>query len=156
VDGGTNWWPPTYDPNLHLLMVPVLERSGIFFSSNDWTPQTGRPFFAGSTAATGDGGQVGVVAINPEDGTVVWRHLRPASSTTERLGGLLSTATGLTFASDQEQFYVLASATGDLLWSFQAGGPIVSAPVTYEADGTQYVAVTAGRTLVAFALVGTP
>jgi alcohol dehydrogenase (cytochrome c) len=153
VDGGTNWWPPTYDPNLNLLLVPILERSGVFFRDENTRPEPGRPFFAGATAAAADSGHVGVLAIKPDDGQVAWRYRRPAEPTTERLGGLLSTRTGLTFASHGDLLYVLDSSTGDLLWSFQTGGVIVAAPITYEAEGTHYVAVSAGRTLIAFAVV---
>jgi alcohol dehydrogenase (cytochrome c) len=153
VDGGTNWWPPTFDPDLNLLLVPVMERSGIYFSEENTQPEPGRPFFAGATSAAADGGHVGVLAVNPANGQVMWRHRRPAASTTERLGGLLSTRAGLTFASHEDVFYVLDSRTGTLMWSFQTGAPIVAAPIAYEADGRQYVAVSAGRTLIAFSVV---
>ena len=60
------------------------------------------------------------------------------------------------------------AADGDVLWSFQTGSGIASAPVTYEVDGEQYVAVfaagstnpyggsvTQGDSLWAFKLGGT-
>ena len=60
------------------------------------------------------------------------------------------------------------AATGDVLWEFQTGSGIAAAPVTYEVDGEQYVAVfaagstnpyggsvTQGDSLWAFKLGGT-
>jgi len=67
------------------------------------------------------------------------------------------------FAGEQNgRFNAYDAATGELLWSFQVGGPITAPPMTYEVEGRQYVAVASGaaatRTqrggalLVAFAL----
>jgi alcohol dehydrogenase (cytochrome c) len=152
--GATNWWSPTYDPHLDLMMVPVFESAGMFFSSDDLEPEPGRPFFAGAPGQTVGPRHVGIVAIAPDSGNVVWRHRR-VDPTTDliRLGGLLSTRSGLTFGSDRELFYALDSRSGGLLWSFHTGAPIVAAPITYEREGVQYVAVASGRTLIAFAVL---
>jgi alcohol dehydrogenase (cytochrome c) len=37
------------------------------------------------------------------------------------------------------------------LWNFQSGAPVSASPISYELDGKQYIAITAGRALIAFA-----
>ena len=39
-----------------------------------------------------------------------------------------------------------------LLWKANLGAQIVSAPITYQVDGKQYVSVISGLSLVTFAL----
>ena len=48
--------------------------------------------------------------------------------------------------------YVLDARTGAPLWSFYAGLPTRTNPMSYEIDGTQYVVMSAGTALFAFAL----
>jgi glucose dehydrogenase len=49
-------------------------------------------------------------------------------------------------------FHALDARTGALLWKASLGGQIVMAPMTYEVDGKQYVAVISGHALVTFRL----
>ena len=48
--------------------------------------------------------------------------------------------------------FALDAATGKALWDFQTGATVTSNPISYELDGKQYVALTAGRALIAFGL----
>jgi alcohol dehydrogenase (cytochrome c) len=48
------------------------------------------------------------------------------------------------------------ASTGAVLWQFQANALWKASPMTYMFDGTQYVAVAAGPSIVAFALVDMP
>jgi mono/diheme cytochrome c family protein len=41
-------------------------------------------------------------------------------------------------------FMALDARTGTLLWQFQTGSGIIGSPITYELDGTQYLAVPSG------------
>ncbi len=60
-------------------------------------------------------------------------------------GGVLTTAGNLLFqgASDGN-FYAYRADTGEELWSMRVDTGIIAAPVTYEVDGEQYIAVNAG------------
>ena len=49
-------------------------------------------------------------------------------------------------------FYAFEAATGEQLFHYDAGRTIRSSPLTYEVNGTQYVAVIASNTVLAFAL----
>ena len=141
--GATNWWPPAYNPALNLVYVPVLEQGMLFYPTpQSWPRDTGKSMYTA------------VRALNPATGDLVWeRRHAPRMENTET-GGLLSTAGGLLFGGDQNTFFALDAKTGQMLWSMQMGGKINAAPVTYVLDGVQHVAISAGRDLIAFALVG--
>ena len=66
--------------------------------------------------------------------------------------GLMSTAGGLVFGSNQSAFFALDAAKGNLLWRFETGGRISANPVTYTTDSKQFVAVPAGHALLVFSL----
>ena len=70
----------------------------------------------------------------------------------KRLGGLLSTGGNLVFGADRSRFVALDAREGVERWSRELGGQIVAGPLSYEIDGVQYVAVTAGRSIFAFTL----
>jgi quinohemoprotein ethanol dehydrogenase len=60
-------------------------------------------------------------------------------------GGVLSTAGGLVFQGDAMGFFSAYRASdGERLWQAPANNGIVAAPISYEVDGDQYVAVLAG------------
>jgi alcohol dehydrogenase (cytochrome c) len=59
--------------------------------------------------------------------------------------GLLATKSGLVFTGDQLGYALALDArTGEALWKFQTGSGINASPITYELDGTQYVALLSG------------
>lgn len=156
VTGGTNWWSPSYDPKLDLMLVPSLEYGGMFFSEEGWEPKPGQLYLAGATGgAPNTPHYTGVIAIKPDTGEIAWKARRPPSMNDDlHLAGLVSTAGGVTFASDDQLFYALDSSNGNMLWSFPTGSRISASPITFEAGGKQYVFVAATKTLIAFALVG--
>ena len=55
-------------------------------------------------------------------------------------------------ASSEGNLIALDARTGKVLWHFQTGGQIMSSPISYGVDGTQFVAITAGNTVYSFAL----
>jgi alcohol dehydrogenase (cytochrome c) len=67
---------------------------------------------------------------------------------------VLGTASGLVFvAEDGGSLMAVDSASGQPLWHFQANTLWKASPMTYRFDGRQYVAIAAGPTILAFALV---
>jgi alcohol dehydrogenase (cytochrome c) len=143
--GGTNWWPPTYDPRRALMIVPVLEQGMIYFSSPNTPPQgSGRSFYTA------------IRALDAFSGRLRWEYRRPSRFVENSLGGLVSTDGGLVFGGDQGMFFALETETGRLLWSVQTGGHIGGAPMTYAVDGHQYIAVIGGDNLLVFALPQSP
>jgi outer membrane protein assembly factor BamB len=68
-------------------------------------------------------------------------------------GGVLTTASDLLFSGGKEgYFFALDARNGELLWKMALGGQINSGPMSYSANGRQYVTVAAGNSLFAFAL----
>jgi len=139
--GGTNWWPPSYDPALNLVFIPVLEQGMVFFPTAQTLPSTsGRSFYTA------------IRALDASTGKLVWEHKQAPRLIDNDTGGLLSTRGGVVFGSDQSRFFALDARTGRLLWSVETGGTIMAAPTTYTVHGEQMITVAAGRNLMTFAL----
>jgi alcohol dehydrogenase (cytochrome c) len=155
MSGATNASKSAYSPLTKLYYAPVLERSGLFFQSDDSPePRLDRQFLGSSVEPVRDVPHYTAVrAIDPATAKVVWEYRRPQRYIfSGGMGGLLATAGGLAFTSDQSKLYALDAETGTELLSFETGGEINSAPVTYRASGRQYLAIAAGNVLVAFGL----
>jgi len=62
------------------------------------------------------------------------------------LGGAIATAGNLVFVAATRDGYLRAfnSKTGELLWEFQLPAGAQATPMTYEANGKQYVVICAG------------
>jgi len=108
----------------------------------------------------------GVVRMDREKGYGALRALDAATGerkwefkfTQPTMAGVLSTASGLVFAGDNEgNFMAFDSRTGKNLWRYSTGTPVWgAAPMTYLLDGRQYVVIASGTTLLSFALPGRP
>jgi alcohol dehydrogenase (cytochrome c) len=139
--GATNWWSPTYDPELDRMFVPVLEEGMIFFPTGHTLPSTGgRSFYTA------------VRALDAATGKLAWEYRHEPRSEDDNTAGLLSTRGGLVFGADHGTLFALDARSGDPLWSVDTGGPIYSAPVTYNVDGEQLLSVITGRNIMTFAL----
>jgi alcohol dehydrogenase (cytochrome c) len=152
--GATNWWSPSYDSELGLLYVPTVTQGGIFYLSPD-KASTEEGFILGGsdTKIANEDLVVAVKAIEATTGRVRWEYSRPPRKTNgDMLGGLLSTSGGLVFGGDMDDFFALDASTGIELWRFPTGGQISGAPMSYEVNGREYVAIAAGRAILSFAL----
>ncbi len=149
--GGTNFMPPSYDPDLQLFFVTARETCATFFA---WEPQysAGDSFTGGATSrAPGSDEPWGALrAIDPRTGERRWEFKYPSPS----WAGALSTASGLVFTGDaQGNFYALDSRSGRMVYHYQLGSNLHgTSPVTYMLDGKQIVLVPAGTNLTAFAI----
>jgi alcohol dehydrogenase (cytochrome c) len=152
ITGGTNFWPPTFDPSTRTFFVNAREACMTFYA---WKPD-----YKPGERFTGGAGQrytsstmpvYGALrAIDPATGERKWefKYLRPSTA------GLLSTASGLIFSGDNDgNVLALDSRTGALLWRYQMGANLHgTSATTYMVDGRQHVLVPAGTTLTAWAL----
>jgi alcohol dehydrogenase (cytochrome c) len=84
----------------------------------------------------------------------VWEHdLGPGKD----YAGILSTAGGIVFTADNSgNLIALDAKTGTTLWHAYSGGPVTSAPITYQLDGKQYIVIGASHVLYAWALPEAP
>lgn len=148
--GGTNWWPPAYDPGSNLIFVPALERAAIYFkdqSAARITPGQERP---GGSTVLAKPYYTAIRALDANTGELAWE--RRGADDVDESGGLLVTAGGLLFGSSGSSLLAMDARTGDLLWSFDTGAKYVAPPMTYSIDGKQFVAVAAGKLVLTFSL----
>jgi alcohol dehydrogenase (cytochrome c) len=90
-------------------------------------------------------------AIDYKTGKIRWSHKWEGGGSRS---GVLSTAGNLVFAADPANNLVaLDAATGEPLWHANLGAAMSNGPMTYELDGTQYLVVGAGDTLLGFAML---
>jgi alcohol dehydrogenase (cytochrome c) len=149
--GATSWWSSSYDPDSQLLFVPTVDTASLLTGTGPGDPADGDQRMGSALGAPAVGGVVPAVkALEVSSGKLRWEYVGPSRNDTAKTGGLLSTAGNLVFGGDLETFFALDSSTGAELWSFHPGGNVISAPVTYELAGRQYVAMSAGTVLFAF------
>jgi len=151
--GATNWMSPTYSPQTGLFYVAVREQCDIFYAHPQ--PYVPGRIYIGSTympaAKEKDWGAVR--AIDPKTGEIRWEYKEFSAP----WAGNLSTAGHLVFTGDLDGYLIALDAdTGHHLWHIQTGAAIYAAPITYQLNGKQYLAIASGSTLVTFALPNTP
>jgi len=110
----------------------------------------GRSFSSGGVRKLPEPDHGAVRAIDAKTGAIKWEYVLPTPS----LAGVMSTASGLVFAGDNEGYFnAFDSRTGKKLWSYRTGSLIWgAAPTTVMLDGKQVVMLPSGNTLVAFGL----
>ena len=114
----------------------------------------GRPLvLRGATRQVpGEPGQKVLRALDIRTGRTAWEV--PQTGPANSWGGALATAGGLVFFGDDSGVLKAVDAsTGAPLWQFPANTIWKASPMTYRFDGRQHIAVAAGPTILAFALV---
>jgi len=146
--GGSSYTSPSFDPVRHLFFVSARETCQVFVS---YPPP--EKYELGSMVMGGGSrnrGGTGVLrALDPVTMQKKWEvpYGEPSYS------GVLSTASGLVFAGDDEGTLMAVHAdTGKVLWRHQLPGMFWGAASTVMVDGRQLVLMPAGQTLTAFGL----
>ena len=152
LTGGTNFWPPSFDPRSRLFYVNAREACATFYG---YKPEyvAGQRFTGGAQQLVNnrDEKPFGALrAIDPVTGERKWEFLMPTPSR----AGILTTASNLLLSGDGDgNLLALDSRTGKLLWRYQMGATLHgTSPITYMLDGRQHVLVPSGTTLTAWAL----
>jgi alcohol dehydrogenase (cytochrome c) len=147
--GGTNFNPPSYDPALQFFFVMARETCAIYTPIKQ-EPVIGRVFMSGGMKKLPEPDYGAIRALDIQTGAIKWEFKLPTPS----LAGVMSTASGLVFAGDNEGiFHALDARTGKQLWSYRMGSLIWgAAPTTVMLDGRQLVMLPSGNTLTAFGL----
>ena len=150
IDGATNWFSPSYDPDTRLFYVMALESCNLFFA-NPKRFAKGQTYYDTGTKLPPDEHAEKILLSLSLDGKQVWRY--PQAGQGDSWGGILTTAGGvLFFGDDAGSFEAVEGATGRALWHFNTGQVMHASPMTYAIDGVQYVAIAAGSDLLCFAL----
>ena len=151
INGATNWFSPSYNPDTGLFYVMALETCNLFFTNpKPFTP--GETFYGSGTKLPPDErAQKTLVAYSVSDGKPVWRY--PQVGRGDSWGGTVATAGGLVFFGDDAgSLEAVDARTGHALWHFNTGQTMHASPMSYMVDGVQYVAVAAGSDLFSFSL----
>jgi alcohol dehydrogenase (cytochrome c) len=121
-----------------------------YYSPRRQEIQPGRPSTGGGVKKLPQPDYSALRAIDPKTGALKWEF----KFGTANLAGVMSTASGLVFAGDNESnFNAFDARSGKRLWYYRTGSPIWGgAAMTYMLDGRQYVLIPSGNTLVAFGL----
>ncbi|HWP45891.1 MAG TPA: PQQ-binding-like beta-propeller repeat protein [Candidatus Limnocylindrales bacterium] len=139
--GGSNWSPVAYSPQTGAVYISGLHRPALYVSRT-LTPEPDKPWqsytFIKSTQEETWGT---FTAIDTSTGKILWQKKMELPM----IGGALATAGGLVFTGEGNGYFDAFDAkTGEILWRFQAGAGVNAPPISYEVDGTQYIAVAAG------------
>ena len=161
VQGGTNWYAPSYSPRTGLFYLSVWADYYSVYQEGEPDYSPGRRFNGGdirqplafnrTTTLLPDEeqGYGAVKAIDPRTGQMVWQV--KFADLTE--GGVLSTAGDVVFTGNREgYFHAFDARDGKLLWKTSLGGYISAGPVSYSVSGKQYVAIAAGHAMFVFGL----
>lgn len=151
--GAHNWHPMSYSPDTGLVYIPAQEAPWVYVNQPDYVKtdgiwNTGTEFSAGvlptdkatfkALKATLKGR---LLAWDPVAQKKVWsfEHGGPWN------GGVLSTSGGLVFQGTADAHFAAYDAnTGERKWRYFTQTGVVAAPITYQLDGEQYIAVAAG------------
>ena len=148
LQGSTNWMSPSYSPQTRLLYVPVREMGAYYFKS-EAKYKPGKFFGGGGERPLAEEAWGAVRALDQTTGQMEWEFRTP----TPLWPGVTATAGGLVFGGSPEgNIYALDARNGRPLWQFQTGGPIVTNPISFSTDGTQYVVTADGNAYFAFTL----
>src|SRR5580700_4816736 len=124
--GAHNWHPLSFNPSTGLVYMPGLDRGYVGPLRKQWL----------GLKPSGK-----LVAWDPAAQREAWHVDLPDPGS----GGTLSTAGNLVFQGRADGKLLAYRATdGKQLWEFGTGIGIMAPPMTYQVDGTQYVAVLAG------------
>jgi alcohol dehydrogenase (cytochrome c) len=145
--------PPTNNgappPNAPVTARNAPQTNGVFGAGGNLPSSlaTGRNPRAARFAPEESWGKV--VAIDPFTGLTKWEH----KVISPPWGGVMSTAGNLVFGGTTEGIiFALDARTGDRLWYFPANDRVYASPISYLANGKQYVSLAVGDVLMTFGL----
>jgi alcohol dehydrogenase (cytochrome c) len=164
AQGGTNWFSPSWSPRTGWFYVGAWNDAYAVAQEYPVEFVEGRGYTGGSPSTkmpnirrprintwTEEAGHGEILALDPHTGEAKWRFVM--HDVTD--AGMLTTDGDMLFAGNREGYFIALDARdGTVLWKALVSGQISSSPISYEVDGTQYVAISAYHSVFAFGLRG--
>ncbi len=176
IRGATNWMSTSFSPATRLFYVMAVENCGVYRSTmfgggrgrgaappargaappqparGPATPSPfGLPAGGFNRGGPGGGGSMALRALDLDTGRIAWEI--PQIGNSNNYAGTLSTAGGVVFYGQASgEFAAVDAKSGAHLWHFETQETWKSSPMTYTVNGRQYVAITSGANVLAFAL----
>jgi alcohol dehydrogenase (cytochrome c) len=150
--GGNNYWPSSYSPQTKLLYIPALTAcTSIAIDPEKHNKEKG---WNGGNSSTTERFESNLTAVDPVTGEIKKNTHLPYPN----YSGTLATGGGLVFLGLLDGTVAAFDATSlEELWKINVGSGFSAPPMTFEANGKQYVAIVSGPSPVARGrLVNTP
>ena len=149
--GAHNWSPMSYSPNTGYVYIPVFLQPYTYAAQKEFRPgstgyaRSGRdPKLIDSPAIgppTAEGMRGALQAWDPVNQKLAWRIDGGGGIG----GGAVATAGNLVFqVINDGRFRAVTADKGEILYEIQTGRTGMAPPITYEADGKQYVTFQGG------------
>jgi alcohol dehydrogenase (cytochrome c) len=159
-NGGKNWEPSAYDPQLGLLFIPSTEGcdSIVNVEQKSFVDQGGtvkpRERFGGGQTKNLQPRRYGSLkAVDPTTGETK----ASVKMTYPNYGGVLATAGNLVFIGQVDgTLYAYDAKTLQEVWTFNTGTGINAPPITYSVNGKQYIAILVGSKQTAAVMQDSP
>jgi len=142
TNGGKNWPAGSYSPRTGLMYFPMANTCMTTTSiAEKATPEMVYAINNESVITPGTDKVGTIQAFSVETGEMAWRYDQRTGVT-----ALVATAGDVLFGGDVGgKFRALDVHTGEVLWETELGSQVTGHPVSFAVDGTQYIAISTGR-----------
>src|SRR5690242_3084146 len=145
-NGGKDFQAGAYSPLTNAMYYGLQNTCMDMTAINN--PNTAYSFNSRARVAPGTQNIGTIYAISAETGRTLWKYEQRAG-----MMSLVTTGGGLIFGGDTNgHFRAFDQDTGKVLWEVNLGSPVTGYPITFQAGGRQYVAVSVGNSLVSSGL----
>lgn len=149
--GATNWFAPSYNETTHSIYFMALEECETYFFKSEAFHEGQGYYSTGVKRIPGETSQKVLVGFNLDTDSIAWKY--PQTGNARSSSGTMATAGDLVFFGDDAgSLEAIEAHTGKPLWHFSTGQEISASPMSYAANGKQYVAIAAGSDVFTFAL----